>query len=86
MSNIVIPKTEAGQFLKTMKEFNLEANPKCLKENFFYLGSIALLTTNNIIMILIANRITDSLYPMLTMGIAFEYSVTTFYDQLRLLK
>lgn len=83
---INLPKTEAGQFLKTMKEFNEEAKPKCLKENFFYLGSIALLRTNSIIMILIANRITQTLYPMLTMNINFEYCVTVFYDQLRLLK
>lgn len=86
VERINIPKTTAGQFVKTMKEYNEESNPLCMRENFFIFGSISLIRTNNIITIIIANRYTKTLYPMLTVNVALEITVKSLYDNLRLLK
>lgn len=81
--SIQIAKTQAGQFIKTMKEYNGNANPKLLKENLTPLGSIALVRTDNIAMILRYNRYCGELSPFVTSNVINLKSVNTLYEALR---
>jgi len=84
--SITIAKTNAGQFIKTMKEYNNNAKPILEKENLFFMGSIALLKTNSIAMVLIYNKFTEHLFPLVTVSRCKELIAVTLYDQLALHK
>jgi len=80
------PTTEAGRFVTVMKQYNPNGKPTLEKENLFMFGSIALVTTNNISMVLIYNRFNDQLFPMLTVSRDLDSIALTLFNELSMNK